>query len=260
MNIFDINTKMDAMRQAALQEKNQQYLDELYEGFDKRLQVGSFVRKYIPTPVQPLTVSDEDINKAFAALGKFDESDKNYDCGACGSDTCLEMAKAVAKGINIPTNCVEKAHKDIKKEHQESINAQITNLNNLIMIHEDTANIKEITQSIMSSLTEITDAISSYNRMIADIEKIAMQVNIIAINASIESSRAGEYGKSFGVVAQEIRNLAQSSSASAQQTKQSSTKATNAVESLDRHISQITEKTGTSFDRIGDIVEKMKGL
>ena len=54
----------------------------------------------------------------------------------------------------------------------------------------------------------ITDAIASYNNMIREIEKIALQVNMISINASIEAARLGVSGKAFGVIADEIRNLA----------------------------------------------------
>lgn len=69
----------------------------------------------------------------------------------------------------------------------------------------------EMTNESILSLEKVIGDITAF---VKDITNIAEQTNILAINASIESSRAGEYGKGFSVVAGEIRALAERSKTS----------------------------------------------
>jgi methyl-accepting chemotaxis protein len=71
-------------------------------------------------------------------------------------------------------------------------------------------------------LTERTTAVDGIIRLIAD---LADQCNLLAVNATIEAARAGEHGKGFGVVANEIRTLAD-------QTKQSARQITGLIKSM----------------------------
>ena len=71
-----------------------------------------------------------------------------------------------------------------------------------------------------TTVTEMDDAMSRIyesSGKIADIikiiEGIAFQTNLLALNAAVEAARAGEHGRGFAVVAEEVRNLAQRSSA-----------------------------------------------
>jgi hypothetical protein len=229
-------------------------VDKYHKKFDKELRVDDFIRRYVPAPVRPIPTTEKAVEDALAALGKFDEASKHFDCGACGSDTCHEMAVKIAKGVNTPMNCIEKAHKDIVSEHTEFVSHQAANYKNFEIILKDSAHIKEMTESIVTRINDITDAVSSYNRLISDIEKIAMQVNMIAINASIEAARAGRHGETFGVVAEEIRALAQSSSDSAKKTKEASKKATGAIDSVNEMMTKIIQNTNASYENIVSIM------
>ncbi|RED56554.1 methyl-accepting chemotaxis protein [Cohnella lupini] len=77
-------------------------------------------------------------------------------------------------------------------------------------------------EKAVNLLTERTNAADGIIRLIAD---LADQCNLLAVNATIEAARAGEHGKGFGVVANEIRTLAD-------QTKRSAGQITTLIKSM----------------------------
>jgi len=257
-SVFEINTMMDKARRKSTQGDKRQYLNDLFTKFDEILKLDDFITSYKTSPVVPIMVSDQALEAAFIALGKDTLEYRTFDCGACGCDSCYEMAQKVAKGVNTPMNCVEKARHDTERWHDESITLQGTNLSNLETILSDTARIKEMTEKIVLNIDDITEAIFEYNSMIRNIEKIALQVNIIALNASIEAARAGRHGKAFNVVAEEIRALAQSSGSSAQQTNTASEKAGQAINAVSDMILKIRDNVNASYENITAITENTK--
>jgi len=64
-------------------------------------------------------------------------------------------------------------------------------------------------------VVELKDMIRQTDRIVDSITLVAVQTNMLAVNGSVEAARAGDFGEGFSVVAKDIRNLAQDSSAQA---------------------------------------------
>jgi methyl-accepting chemotaxis protein len=80
--------------------------------------------------------------------------------------------------------------------------------------------VKTRTESIANSILALAEQAQAIGEIIAVVNNVADQTNILAFNAAIEASRAGEQGKGFGVVASEIKSLAEQSKKATVQVRQ----------------------------------------
>src|SRR5207253_3139732 len=70
---------------------------------------------------------------------------------------------------------------------------------------------------IVQTMAAISDSSKKVVDIISVIDTIAFQTNILALNAAVEAARAGDQGRGFGVVAAEVRTLAQRSAGAAKE-------------------------------------------
>jgi methyl-accepting chemotaxis protein len=66
-------------------------------------------------------------------------------------------------------------------------------------------------EAIGQSMMRLSEQTQAIGQIIASVEDLAAQSNLLAVNAAIEAAKAGDQGKGFGVVAQEVRSLADQS-------------------------------------------------
>jgi methyl-accepting chemotaxis protein len=118
----------------------------------------------------------------------------------------------------------------------------------------------------LRSLTDSMEAIrrsgQESRKIIGTIDEIAFQTNLLALNAAVEAARAGEAGAGFGVVAEEVRNLARRSATAASDTASILEQAAKSVEKGSNLISGSTEvfsRMEREAERTMDLVAEIAG-
>lgn len=106
------------------------------------------------------------------------------------------------------------------------------------------ASIREQMEAIAASMARLHEQTRAIGEIIASVDDLAAQSNLLAVNAAIEAAKAGEHGKGFSVVAREVKSLAEQSR-----------QATRQVRSLLDAIQKATEAAVAATEEGSEAVE-----
>jgi methyl-accepting chemotaxis protein len=110
----------------------------------------------------------------------------------------------------------------------------------------EAAQSSQVAQETIIAMSAIERSSREINKIIEMIDKMALQTNLLSLNAAVEAARAGESGRGFAVVAAEIRSLAQQSAKAAKDIKDLISAAGQNVE----HGVKLVTETGGTLERI----------
>lgn len=182
-----------------------------------------------------------------------------------GSEQMSEVSQELADGTNDQSGTVEELQASLSDvSGQVEINAkdvhEVSNMASDAQIIINQGN--EHMRNLVEAMNEISQSSEQIENIITVIEGISGQTNMLALNASIESARAGEQGKGFAVVAGEIGKLATETKEATKTTTSLIHRSLSAVQKgveLVNETAEILTKVVQSASKITDLADNVSG-
>ena len=147
----------------------------------------------------------ESVSVVSAAAEEILVSVKESAAGATQTATAATQTTAIVEEVRQTSHVASQKAKQVSEGAQKT--AQITAVGRKATedIIEGMNRIREQVDLIAEAMVRLSEKSQSISSIIATVDDLAKQSNLLAVNASIEAARAGELGKGFGVVAQEVK-------------------------------------------------------
>lgn len=178
-------------------------------------------------------ISDLIVHKAEASSEMAESQSVNTSKIAASAEEFNQQTKAAVQQAKQATNQTDAASRTAAQGQQ--------------LISGAVGSFVEIESSVtltQSSIDELARKIDSISAIVSVISEVANQTNLLALNAAIEAARAGEQGRGFAVVADEVRGLAQ--------------RTTQATKEISATIGTVQESSRTSKQQMDEMVIQLK--
>ncbi|MBO8158172.1 methyl-accepting chemotaxis protein [Thermosyntropha sp.] len=166
------------------------------------------------------------------------------------AEDLMEISNAMQQVIDSIDN-VYKSLKDVKEEAENTAMKADNGKEELDKLEESIDDIRNAFAIVVDKLNTLTLSVQEISSITDLISGISEQTNLLALNAAIEAARAGEAGRGFAVVADEVRKLAEESRHSAE-------KIVNLISSITQDAAEVTRTSEEVEKLVGDQTEILK--
>lgn len=142
-----------------------------------------------------------------------------------------EISRNMMHELNVIIDDYSQQFEEIANVNSESIETSKVAIETIQMLNHKTDMVKRKSNVIRSNIDDLEERASEIERIIGVMDKITDQTNLLSLNATIEAARAGSAGEGFGVVADEIRKLAEQSKDAAKMINEKIANIREAIES-----------------------------
>ncbi|HLS09189.1 methyl-accepting chemotaxis protein [Lentibacillus sp.] len=173
---------------------------------------------------------------------------------ASGSETQANHANEMSVAMSRFTTKVQEANE--KGEQIRNASSEVSSMTEegsqlMETSSEQMAKIDQIVKDAVQKMEHLDEQSQEISTLVNVIKDIADQTNLLALNAAIEAARAGEHGKGFAVVADEVRKLAE-------QVSDSVSDITGIVANVQEESSHVTESLKSSYHEVEHGTQQIK--